>query len=194
MLVCIKHVNKEILMVNWENYVVYDETSPSGLRWKVRKARCIKVGDVVGAQKERNSWQFKFTENNKLSRFYNHRVIWEMFNGPILDGLQIDHIDGDASNNKIENLRIVTGSANSRNKRKRLTSTTGVTGVSFDNGKYCYIAHWYGLDAKQVHRIFSVAKYGEQQAFRLACECRKRSIEELNRQGAGYTERHGKES
>ena len=35
-------------------------------------------------------------------------------------------------------------------------------------------------------------KYGKEEAFRLAVEWRAARIKELNNQGAGYTERHGK--
>ena len=37
--------------------------------------------------------------------FLEHRLIWIYHNGPIPDGLLIDHIDGDVSNNRIENLQ-----------------------------------------------------------------------------------------
>ena len=46
-----------------------------------------------------------------------HRIIWEMFNGPIPEGLLIDHIDGDKLNNRIDNLRIATRRQNRANSR-----------------------------------------------------------------------------
>lgn len=39
---------------------------------------------------------------------------------------------------------------------------------------------------------FSCNKYGHEQAFQLACQWREQKIAELNAQGAGYSERHGK--
>lgn len=41
-----------------------------------------------------------------------HRLIWETFNGPIPDGMQIGHLDEDRGNNKIENLRPMTPTEN----------------------------------------------------------------------------------
>lgn len=41
-----------------------------------------------------------------------HRLVWETFKGKIKEGLEIDHIDGDKHNNKLENLRTVTRSEN----------------------------------------------------------------------------------
>lgn len=46
-----------------------------------------------------------------------HRMVWIMHNGPIEDGMLIDHIDGDRKNNKIENLRLVTDQENMYNRK-----------------------------------------------------------------------------
>lgn len=46
---------------------------------------------------------------------YVHRVIWEYHNGPIPDGLEIDHKDTNRDNNKIDNLRLVTSKENKEN-------------------------------------------------------------------------------
>lgn len=40
----------------------------------------------------------------KFGGRYLHRVVWEYHHGPIPDGHHIHHLDGDASNNSIENL------------------------------------------------------------------------------------------
>lgn len=37
-----------------------------------------------------------------------HQLIWVYFNGEIPEGLEINHIDGDPSNNHLENLELVT--------------------------------------------------------------------------------------
>jgi hypothetical protein len=43
-----------------------------------------------------------------------------------------------------------------------------------------------------MNKKFSVKKLGLLPAFKAAVECRRKMIEELNGQGAGYTENHGK--
>jgi hypothetical protein len=48
-----------------------------------------------------------------------HRVVWEMHNGQIPDGLEIDHIDRNPLNNRIENLRLATSQENKRNRYSR---------------------------------------------------------------------------
>lgn len=72
---------------------------------------------------------------------YLHRFIWQFVNGSIPDDMQIDHIDGDKSNNKLDNLRLVTKSQNMQNQhRSHRRSKTGVKGVWFDNSRNHYVA------------------------------------------------------
>lgn len=44
-----------------------------------------------------------------------HRIVWMMFKGEIPEGLQIDHINRTRNDNRIENLRLVTGQENAFN-------------------------------------------------------------------------------
>ncbi len=67
-----------------------------------------------------------------------HRVIWEYVNGPVPTGMEIDHINGIKSDNRIVNLRLTTRSENMQNRqRHQSNSFTGVKGVSpRPNGKW----------------------------------------------------------
>jgi len=51
-----------------------------------------------------------------------HRLIWEIHNGPIPSDMLVDHIDGDVSNNRIENLRLATRQQNNANRSKMLNN------------------------------------------------------------------------
>lgn len=62
-------------------------------------------------------------------RYYAHRIVWELANGPIPPDKFIDHIDGDKVNNRLANLRLVTLSENQRNAKFPRNNTTGVMGV-----------------------------------------------------------------
>jgi len=42
-----------------------------------------------------------------------HRYVWKKYNGDIPDGMHVHHIDGDKSNNRIENLELLTASDHS---------------------------------------------------------------------------------
>lgn len=123
-----------------------------------------------------------------------HRVIYEWHFGKIPKGMQIDHINGVNTDNRIENLRCVTKAVNSRNQRMNSRNKTGVNGVRFrnkSNGQF-YVAFWRENN-KQGEQSFSVNKYGKDEAFRLACEKRKEEINRLNKiyKEECYTEDHG---
>lgn len=48
----------------------------------------------------------------------SHRVVWMAFNGPIPKGMNIDHINRIKTDNRLENLRLVTVYKNMKNKTK----------------------------------------------------------------------------
>lgn len=58
-----------------------------------------------------------------------HRIIWEMFNGDIPEGMLVDHIDGDTLNNRIENLRLATRTQNNANSKGHGNYPKGVVKV-----------------------------------------------------------------
>ena len=63
-----------------------------------------------------------------------HRIVWEMHNGPIPDGLELDHINGVPHDNRLANLRVVTHAENMKNKSRYSTNTSGFVGVYWDKG------------------------------------------------------------
>jgi hypothetical protein len=62
-----------------------------------------------------------------------HRVIYFIHHGYWPD--QVDHIDGNPSNNLIDNLRSVNQVENGRNQKLSSANTSGVPGVSFQKQK-----------------------------------------------------------
>ena len=59
-----------------------------------------------------------------------HRVVWALCNRVWPEG-EIDHINGDRSDNRIANLRCVTHGENQRNRRQAKNNTSGRTGVQW---------------------------------------------------------------
>jgi len=70
-----------------------------------------------------------------------------------------------------ERLREIQNSPESLNPLKKLMSnnTSGITGVR--RGRTAWSATWVE-NGKQIHRSFAVEKFGEEEAFKLACQAR----------------------
>jgi len=181
-------------MTVWTELFEYTPTSPSFLRNKINRPPKAVAGSCAGYQREDGYWLVGHENSNVLV----HRIVYEIFNGPIPDGMQVDHLDGNPSNNCKENLRLVPAKVNQRNMRLSKANTSGLTGVARivvkgRKREFVYwVAHWKMLEGKAQHANYSVSKLGEDEAKRLAVERRKLEIENLNRGGAGYSERHGK--
>lgn len=88
------------------------------------------VGAEAGSSKGTRYRKLRFK-----GKFYQcHRIIWDMLNpdDPLTEVDQIDHIDHNRLNNRIENLRKVSCAVNSHNLSKPVNNSSGVIGV-----------HWY---------------------------------------------------
>ena len=106
----------------------------------------------------------------------------------------VDRIDN-TKGYVVGNIRWATYVQQARNRGMMSNNTSGVTGVSVQekrSGDFHSVAQWCDLSGKPHFKSFSFKKYGEEEAFRLACEYRSKMIEELNKQGAGYSVSHGK--
>ncbi len=62
-------------------------------------------------------------------KYQAHRIIWKMVYGE--DPNQIDHINGDQSDNRLVNLRACTNAENARNYAKRKPGASQYRGVSW---------------------------------------------------------------
>lgn len=106
------------------------------LYWKVSPAQKVKVGDKAGTI---NKSIGGYRVVKILSKHYlAHRLIFFMFNNYWPE--EVDHINGDINNNRIENLRASTKSQNQCNTRIRTNNTSGVKGVHWDKRKQMWSA------------------------------------------------------
>ena len=178
----------------WSDFFNVDESSRSGLRWKVDRRARVKAGDMAGyLQLDSRTGYYVISFLGKHYRA--HRIVYEMVTGmQIPPGMQVDHIDGNGLNNAFSNLRLVDSAVNNRNKRTYKINKSGgdlPSGVRYCRIRDVYLAAFSKLDGKQSIKYFRVSKHGAQEAKRLAIKFRAEAIKELNALGAGYTERHG---
>lgn len=99
------------------------------------------------------------------------------------EGKMIDHINRDTLDNRRENLRIVTQSVNATNAKPRIESKSNIRGVYFRKerpgiAKAAWVCEW-SIEKKRHSKSFSIDKYGEEEAFRLACLTRQQKLDEM---------------
>lgn len=103
-----------------------------------------KKGQITKGSKDHYG-RYVLSINNK--QYKAHRIAWVYSYGEIPEGLQIDHINGDHSDNRLCNLRICTGAENMQNMKKK-QNKYGLTGVEKHRRKWqAYI--W--KDRKKTH-------------------------------------------
>ncbi|WP_422383304.1 HNH endonuclease [Roseibium album] len=159
--------------------LVYDPNTGT-LWWKERDSKWFKT------KSSWKSWNTEFagTEAFTALRDYNrmhgrileknyakHRICWLHYYGSWPLGL-IDHIDGNPSNNRIENLRDVDAVGNGRNQKRRNTNKSGQMGVCPTKdgeqwrayitvkGKQIYLGHFRNKDRAIAARKSAELKYG----------------------------------
>ena len=113
----------------------YDYDSSTGvLRHRTTSSPRIKAGQAAGSVNS-CGYVLVWFEGKKCQA---HRLIWETLKGPIPDGCYIDHINGDKTDNRLENLRLASPSQNRFNSKQRSDNTSGYTGVHFNqaSGKW----------------------------------------------------------
>lgn len=110
-------------------------------------------------------------------RYQAHRVVWALMTGAWPIAL-IDHINGDRSDNRFENLQVVSEAENARNQRRRSDNTSGITGVFFNTQKRKWQAQ-ITLNGRN-HRLGFFANIDEAALARKAASIR-----------LGFSARHG---
>jgi len=95
------------------------------IRWKVDAYKKRTKGKMAGSPSQKGYWQI-YVHGKK---YYAHRVVFLLVHGRWPEG-QIDHINGDRSDNRIENLRECSVSENHENRGISNKNTSGFVGVS----------------------------------------------------------------
>ncbi|WLG49168.1 HNH endonuclease [Pseudomonas sp. FP1742] len=154
------------------NSLLRYEPDSGTLFWKVDRRYGVMAGDSCTTISNYGYIVLKIRGKQYLA----HRVAWLISYGewPLME---VDHIDGNRTNNSLNNLRMVSRQMNMKNKRKR-SDCPGVTGVRWHNNARRWSAH-IGDNGKQISKYFTCLLDAVAERYRL-----EKSI--------GYTERHGR--
>lgn len=104
---------------------LFDYDASRGVLIYRRSVPQKKRGSIAGC-KHHSGYQFV---GIKYRLYMLHRLIWAWHYGAIPVGYEIDHLDHDKTNNRIENLRLATRMENARNMPLYSKSKSGCHGV-----------------------------------------------------------------
>jgi len=102
------------------------------LYWKVKLNKRIIIGSLVGCENKVHGY-YQVSFNKSIYKLHN--IIWKLHTGNDPDG-ELDHINRDKSDNRIENLRDVSKSINQRNKNKSKNNTSGYPNIRILDKRY----------------------------------------------------------
>ena len=130
------------------------------LYWKIPTSNRVKKNEIVGTLTEHG---YRFMSFNK-KRLYVHRLIFYIFNSYYPK--YVDHINGNRSDNRIENLRECTNSQNTANRNKLSTNKSGFKGVHFVKSTGKWRAQ-ITIDSKPKHLGYFLTPEEANQAYSL---------------------------
>lgn len=161
------------------------DTSFSSFEMKLTKGKTMIVDRVdldlaekyhISADRDEDRWYARVSIDGKtkarLARLIMHPE----------EDKQVDHINGNTLDNRRNNLRVCSQTVNMNNRKLSKNSTTLLNGISkrLKNGSLDrYIAH-SNKNGQRSTKSYSVNKYGQAEALRLATEWRQSRDEENN--------------
>jgi len=122
----------------------YDPISGE-LRRLTKRFGLLLPGDIVGTVKKFKNRKYLLVKI-KNRQYRVHVLVWLIVYSewPSTD---IDHIDHDGTNNKLDNLRLVTRKVNLQNSNRSIKNKSGVTGVCFYKSTNQWLA-FIGVNGK----------------------------------------------
>lgn len=94
-------------------------------------------------------------------QLYQHRLVWLLHYGTIDESLHIDHINGNRTDNRISNLRLVPQKVNACNTKLRTDNRSGHVGVAYHKSSDKWMVkvggRYFGVH-KRKHQAVAVAQ------------------------------------
>ncbi|WP_394118276.1 HNH endonuclease [Xanthobacter lutulentifluminis] len=147
-------------------WLVYDPDI-GVFRWRKEPRACRPLlGEEAGT---RRSSGYIFIKARGYPQIGAHRLAWVYMFGGIPTGLEVDHIDGDPSNNRISNLRLATSTQQKMNKRVQANNRSGLKGAFYHecrrgkkwrsqikaNGRVVFLGYFH--TAEEAHAKYAMA-------------------------------------
>lgn len=141
--------------------------------WRYTKDRSARIWNTRYAGKEAFTSLdgTGYRSGRILDKTYHaHRIIWVIVTGEVPE--EVDHINGDRSDNRFSNLRAVTKPENTVNKCMSSKNTSGVTGVYWDKrrskwtaaiqvrGKFLFLGYRETIEEASLLRKAAERRYG----------------------------------
>lgn len=137
-------MNKHNLVTQARLKELFELTDDSKFK-RIKQVINGKLGAICGCA--RPDGYIVFRIDGRLYR--EHHLVWLWHRGVHPKG-ELDHIDHDTTNNRIENLREVTRSENMRNSGRRVNNTSGYKGVTWNTCVNKWVAQIW-LNNKRMH-------------------------------------------
>lgn len=121
-----------------------------------------RVSSMYWSQGTQNYW---LSQRNR-TKYKLHRFIMNCPND-----MEVDHLDGDPTNNTQSNLRICSHAENSKNRKVQKNNALGITGVTYISktnkyrarikvkGKYIYLGYFNSIEEAEKERTDAEIKY-----------------------------------
>lgn len=138
---------------------------------KVRTSNRIKVGDQLGHLRPDGYLQAFVGGRMELL----HRVAFLWAHGFLPE--EVDHINGDRSDNRLSNLRAASKTTNQHNRRVRKDAQSGVKNVSFCSADGLWVVRIRDGGGRRHH-------IGTFRDFALACSAAKHAAEKYHKEFA----------
>jgi hypothetical protein len=148
------------------NYAISYDSKTGVMKWK-NGVNIRYIGNDAGSINKAGYVDIAY----KGWRLYGHRVAWLLVYKEWPSN-HVDHINGNRSDNRIENLRVATNQENSKNSKRHKGNTSGVTGVYWSkrankwqayicvDGKQTYLGVFKYLEDAERARKDAEVKYG----------------------------------
>ena len=128
----------------------YDPLTGEFTRQKSSRNGRWKKGSKVGRLLSNNCGKNYICTNINGGDYLLHRLAFLYMTGEF-PSHQVDHINGDGTDNRWINLRAVTHRENSMNTKRRIDNKSGVCGVSWDKSRKKWTARIKAYDGRYLY-------------------------------------------